>query len=60
MRGLAKPLSASWGVARGAAPEGTVLCTAPTSDVPPATPGGGGAGLRPAGAAADQGGENGS
>jgi hypothetical protein len=47
---------ASWGVAGGAAPEGTVLCTAPKGDVPTATSGGGGAGLRPAGAAAGQGG----
>jgi hypothetical protein len=54
---LAKPLSASWGVAGGAAPEGTVLCTAPEGDVPHETPGEGGAGLRPARAAAGQGGE---
>jgi hypothetical protein len=49
--------SVSWGVAGGAAPEGTVLCTAPEG-VPTATSGGGGAGLRPAGAAAGQGGES--
>ncbi len=57
MMEFAKPLSASWGAARGAAPEGTVLCTAPKGDVPRAASGGGGAGLRPAGAAAGQGGE---
>jgi hypothetical protein len=50
--------SVSWGVAGGAAPEGTVLCTAQEGDVPTATSGGGGAGLRPAGAAAGQGGES--
>jgi hypothetical protein len=46
----ALPLSVSWGAARGAAPEGTVLCTAPKGDVPRAASGGGGA-------AAGQGGE---
>jgi len=50
--------SASWGAAGGAGPEGTVpTSTGPESTVPPAASGGGGAGLRPAGAAAGQGGE---
>jgi hypothetical protein len=54
----ARGTSASSGVAGGAVPEGTVLRgTGPESTVPPAAPGGGGAGLRPAGAAADEGGE---
>jgi phosphoribosylglycinamide formyltransferase 1 len=46
-------VSAPRGVAGGAAPEGTVRAsTGPEGDVPPAAPGGGGAGLRPAGAVA--------
>jgi superfamily I DNA/RNA helicase len=46
----------SWGAAGGAGPEGTVrLSTGPESPVPPAASGGGGAGLRPAGAAAGEG-----
>ena len=50
--------SASWGAAGGAGPEGTVLTgTGPESTVPSAASGGGGAGLRPAGADAGQGGE---
>jgi ATP-dependent helicase/nuclease subunit A len=48
-------LTDSWGGADGAAPQGTVLRTAPEGDVPAASSGGGGAGLRPAGAAAGQG-----
>jgi hypothetical protein len=39
-------------VARGARPEGRVLCTDPESRVPRAAAGDGGAGLRPAGAVA--------
>jgi phosphoribosylglycinamide formyltransferase-1 len=51
--------SVSWGAAGGAGPEGTVLhSTGPESTVPPAASGGGGAGLRPAGADAGQGGES--
>jgi phosphoribosylglycinamide formyltransferase-1 len=50
--------SASWGAAGGAGPEGTVRAsTGPESTVPPAASGGGGAGLRPAGADAGQGAE---
>src|SRR5205823_12253618 len=47
--------SGFWGAAGGAGPEGTVLTgTGPESTVPSAASGGGGAGLRPAGAAAGQ------
>jgi hypothetical protein len=47
--------SGSWGGAGGAPPEGTVWrTTGPESGVPPAASGGGGAGLRPAGAVAGQ------
>ena len=46
--------SGSWVVARGARPEGIVLCTDPESRVPRAAAGGGGAGLCPAGADAGQ------
>ncbi|MDX6425744.1 MAG: hypothetical protein QOD52_1149, partial [Gaiellaceae bacterium] len=52
---LTRGLTDSWGDAGGAAPEGTVLRTAPEGDVPSASSGGGGAGLAPAGAAAGQG-----
>ncbi|MHB1241900.1 MAG: UvrD-helicase domain-containing protein, partial [Gaiellaceae bacterium] len=46
----------TWGGAAGAEPEGIVLCTDPESSVPAApSGGGGGAGLRPAGADAGQG-----
>ncbi len=49
-------LTGSWDVAGGAGPEGTVLQgTGPESTVPSAASGGGGAGLRPAGAVAGQG-----
>jgi len=48
-------LTGSWGAAGGAEPEGTVpQGTGPESTVPSAAPGGGGAGLRPAGADAGQ------
>jgi ATP-dependent DNA helicase RecG len=47
--------SRSRGGANGAAPEGTVLGTAPESDEPLAPPGGDGAGVRPAGVGADRG-----
>jgi anthranilate synthase component II len=48
--------SASWDAAGGAGPEGTVpTSTGPESTVPSAASGGGGAGLRPAGAVAGQG-----
>jgi hypothetical protein len=50
-------LSAAWDGVGGAAPERTVLCTDSKGAVPTASSGGGGAGLRPAGAAAGQGGE---
>jgi hypothetical protein len=43
------------GAAGGARPEGLVLGTAPESIVRPAASGAGGAGLRPAGAGADEG-----
>jgi 1-deoxy-D-xylulose-5-phosphate reductoisomerase len=42
--------SRSWAAAGGSGPEGTVPGTAPDSTGPPAAAGGGGAGLRPAGA----------
>ena len=52
--------SRSRGAAGGAGPEGTVLAsTGPESTVPSAASGGGGAGLRPAGADADRGRESG-
>ena len=44
--------SRSWAVGRGTRP--VVLCTDPESREPRAAAGGGGAGLRPAGAAAGQ------
>ncbi|MGB2875270.1 MAG: 3'-5' exonuclease, partial [Gaiellaceae bacterium] len=48
-------LTGAWGVGDGAGPEGTVLpSTGPESTVLSAASGGGGAGLRPAGAAAGQ------
>ena len=46
--GLPRHLSHSWAVARGARPEGTVLCTALESVVPRAAAAVGGAGLRAA------------
>jgi phosphoribosylglycinamide formyltransferase-1 len=50
--------SVSWGAAGGAGPEGTVLHSpGPERPGPPAASGGGGAGLRPGGADAGQGGE---
>jgi anthranilate synthase component I len=55
---LAEARSASSGAAGGARPEGTVhRSTGPEGLVPPAVSGGGGAGLRPAGADAGEGGE---
>ena len=51
--------SVTSGAAGGAGPEGTVpTSTGPESTVPSAAPGGGGAGLRPAGAAAGEGSED--
>ena len=46
--------SRSWAVGRGTRREGIVLCTDPESREPRAAAGGGGAGLRPARAAAGQ------
>ena len=49
---LLSAIPGRWAAAEGAGPEGTVLRTAPESTVRSAVSGGGGAGVRPAGAAA--------